>query len=143
MLEQAERQPVLFILEDMHWLDPTTLELLGLLVEQAPTVRLLLLLTCRPTFQSPWEPRSYVTHTTVSRLTRPQVERLVVQVAGGKPLPSVILQQLVDKADGVPLFVEEMTKTVLESGLLREADGRYELTGHSRRWRFPPPCTIR
>ena len=128
VLEQAERQPVLFILEDVHWLDPTTLELLGLLVEQAPTMRVLLLLTGRPTFQSPWEPRSYVTHTTVSRLTRPQVERLVVHVAGGKSLPSVILQQLVDKADGVPLFVEEMTKTVLESGLLREADGRYELT---------------
>ena len=119
VLDQAERQPVLFILEDVHWLDPTTLELLGLLVEQAPTMRVLLLLTGRPTFQSPWEPRSYVTHTTVSRLTRPQVERLVVHVAGGKPLPSVILQQLVDKADGVPLFVEEMTKTVLESGLLR------------------------
>ena len=128
VLEQAERQPVLFILEDVHWLDPTTLELLGLLVEQAPTMRVLLLLTGRPTFQSPWEPRSYVTHTTVSRLTRPQVERLVVHVAGGKSLPSVILQQLVDKADGVPLFVEEMTKTVLESGLLGEADGRYELT---------------
>jgi predicted ATPase len=112
----------------VHWLDPTTLELLGLLVEQIPTVRLLLLLTCRPTFQSPWEPRSYVTRTTVSRLTRTPVERLAVHVAGDKPLPAVILQQLVDKADGVPLFVEEMTKTVLESGLLREADGRYELT---------------
>ena len=126
VLGQAECQPVLFILEDVHWLDPTTVELLGLLVEQAPTVRLLLLLTGRPTFQSPWEPRSYVTHTTVSRLTQPQVERLAVQVGGGKPLPAVILQQLVAKADGVPLFVEEMTKTVLESGLLKEVDGCYE-----------------
>jgi class 3 adenylate cyclase/predicted ATPase len=129
VLEQAERQPVLFILEDVHWLDPTTLELLGLLVEQAPTVRLLLLLTCRPTFQSPWEPRSYVTHTTVSRLTRQQVEQLAVQVAGGKLLPPVILQQLVDKSDGVPLFVEEMTKAVLESGLLKATNDQYELTG--------------
>ena len=129
VLEQAERQPVLFILEDVHWLDPTTLELLGLLVEQAPTVRLLLLLTCRPTFQSLWEPRSYMTHTTVSRLARPQVEQLAVQVAGGKPLPAVILQQLVDKADGVPLFVEEMTKAVLESGLLKATNDHYELTG--------------
>jgi predicted ATPase/class 3 adenylate cyclase len=129
VLEQAERQPVLFILEDLHWTDPTTLELLGLLVDQAPTVRVLLLLTCRPTFQSPWEPRSYVTHMTISRLTQPQVERLATQVAGGKSLPPGILQQLVSKADGVPLFVEEMTKSVLESGLLKATNGRYELTG--------------
>jgi class 3 adenylate cyclase/predicted ATPase len=129
VLEQAEPQPVLFILEDVHWLDPTTLELVGLLVEQAPTVRLLLLLTCRPTFQSPWKPRSYVTHTTVSRLTRSQVEQLAVQVAGGKPLPAGILQQLADKADGVPLFVEEMTKAILESGLLKATNDQYELTG--------------
>jgi class 3 adenylate cyclase/predicted ATPase len=129
VLEQAEHQPSLFILEDVHWLDPTTLELLGLLVEQVPTVRLLLLLTCQPTFQSSWEPRSYVTHTTVSRLTRSQVEQLAVQVAGGKPLPTGILQQLADKADGVPLFVEEMTKAVLESGLLKATNDHYELTG--------------
>ena len=70
-----------------------------------------------------------MTHMTVSRLARPQVEQLAVQVAGGKPLPAVILQQLVDKADGVPLFVEEMTKAVLESGLLKATNDHYELTG--------------
>ena len=122
LVEQVEglatRQPVLALYEDVHWIDPTTLELLGLLVDQMPTARLLTLLTCRPTFQSPWERRSYVSQVTLSRLAPPQVERIAEQVAGGKPLPAEILRQLVAKADGVPLFVEEMTKSVLESGAL-------------------------
>jgi predicted ATPase/class 3 adenylate cyclase len=129
VLEQTERQPVLCIIEDVHWIDPTTLELLGLLVDQVPTARLLTLLTCRPTFQPPWERRSYVIQVTLSLLTPPQVERIAEQVAGGKALPAEILRQLVAKADGVPLFVEEMTKAVMESGLLKETDGCYELTG--------------
>jgi predicted ATPase len=129
VLEQTERQPVLFVIEDVHWIDPTTLELLGLLVNQGSSARLLTLLTCRPTFQSPWEQRSYVSQVTLGRLAPPQVERIAEQVAGGKPLPAELLRQLVAKADGVPLFIEEMTKSVLESGLLQETDGHYELIG--------------
>lgn len=129
LLELAERQPVLFIIEDLHWLDPTSLELLDLLMAQTPTARLLTLLTCRPEFQPSWSTRSYLTQVTVHRLFREQIERMATHLAGGKPLPVAVLQQIVDKTDGVPLFVEEMTKAVLESGLLQEINGRYEISG--------------
>jgi class 3 adenylate cyclase/predicted ATPase len=127
LLELAEQQPVLFILEDLHWTDPTTLEFLGLLVEQVPTAAIYTLLTCRPHFQPSWHHRSYLTEITVHRLSRHQVEQIVEQVAGGKKLPAQVLNQIVEKTDGVPLFVEEMTKAILESGHLQEIDGHYEL----------------
>ena len=129
MLELAERQPVLFILEDLHWTDPTTLEFLGLLVDQTPTASLYALLTCRPEFQPSWSHRSYLTEITVNRLSPNQIESIATQVAGGKTLPAEIVHQLVDKTDGVPLYVEEMTKAVLESGVLKETDSQYELIG--------------
>jgi class 3 adenylate cyclase/predicted ATPase len=130
ILELAEQQRVVFVLEDLHWVDPTSLEFLELLVDQAPTAAMLILLTCRPTFQPPahWSNRSYVTQMTLDRLSRQQIEEMTERVAGGRTLPPEITVQLVDKTDGVPLFVEEMTKTVLESGLLQEVEGRYELT---------------
>jgi class 3 adenylate cyclase/predicted ATPase len=129
LLERAEREPVLFILEDLHWTDPTTLEFLGLLVEQVPTAALSMLLTCRPEFQPSWSHRSYLTEITVNRLSRQQIARVAEYVAGGKTLPPELLQQTVAKTDGVPLFVEEMTKAILESGHLKEVDGHYELVG--------------
>jgi predicted ATPase/class 3 adenylate cyclase len=129
LLAEAAHQPVLAIWEDLHWADPSSLELLGLLLDQVPTARMLLVLTCRPEFQPPWAPRSYVTPHTLTRLTRPQVEELVLRVTGGKPLPATVVQQIVAKTDGIPLFVEELVKTVLESDFIREEDGRYVLTG--------------
>ncbi|HEV8711705.1 MAG TPA: adenylate/guanylate cyclase domain-containing protein [Candidatus Binatia bacterium] len=117
LLKAAERQPLCLAVEDLHWADPSTLELLGLLIEQAPTARLFLVLTSRPEFTPPWAMRSHVTQLTLSRLARTQTERMVEQVAGDKALPSEVLQQIVSKTDGVPLFVEELTKTVVESGL--------------------------
>jgi class 3 adenylate cyclase len=129
LLELAERQPVLFILEDLHWTDPTTLELLNLLVEQVPTAAIYTLLTCRPHFQPSWHHRSYLTEITVNRLSQPQVERMTTDLAGGKPLPGQVLAQITAKTDGVPLFVEELTKVVLESDMLQDVDGHYELTG--------------
>jgi predicted ATPase len=129
LLELAERQPVLFILEDLHWTDPTTLELLNLLIDQTPTASMLVMLTCRPYFQPAWHHRSYLTEITVNRLSREQIERIAQHIAGGKSLPSAVLQQLVERTDGVPLFVEEMTKAVLESGHLQESDGQYALRG--------------
>jgi predicted ATPase/class 3 adenylate cyclase len=129
LLELAERQPVLFILEDLHWTDPTTLEFLGVLIDQTPTASLYLLLTCRPEFQPSWSHRSYLTEVTVTRLSREQIIRMAVQIAGGKSLPDEILQQIVNKTDGVPLFVEELTKAVLESGMLKDVNGQYEITG--------------
>lgn len=137
LLELAEQQPVLFILEDLHWPDPTTLELLGLLVEQVPTAALYTLLTCRPEFQPSWSHRSYLTEITVNRLSRSQIERLAEQVAGVKSLPDEIVQQLVDKSDGVPLYVEEMRKAVLESGVFKEMNGGYELAGSNATLSIP------
>ena len=129
LLELAERQPVLFILEDLHWTDPSTLELLGLLLDQTPTASLLVLLTCRPHFQPTWHHRSYLTEMTVHRLSRHQIEQMTTHVAGGKTFPPVVMHQLVERTDGVPLFIEEMTKAMLESGHLQAVDDHYALTG--------------
>src|SRR5712691_11354142 len=128
LLELAERQPVLFIVEDLHWTDPTTLELLNLVIEQIPTTSMLTLLTCRPHFQPAWHHRSYLTEITVNRLSPTQVEQIVTRITEGKTLPKEVLQQIIAKTDGVPLFVEEMTKAILESGHLKEVDAHYELT---------------
>src|SRR5207247_3235223 len=107
LFELAERQPVLLIVEDLHWGDPSTLEFLTLLVDQVPTARLLILLTCRPEFQAPWESRAYLTPLALQRLPRQQVEVMVERVTGGKPLPPEVTRQVVIQTDGVPLFVEE------------------------------------
>jgi predicted ATPase len=129
LVAEAAQQPVLMVWEDLHWADPSTLELLGLLLEQAPMVRLLTLLTCRPTFVPPWASRATLTQLTVTRLTHPQVEAMVQRVAGGKALPVAVLRQLVARTDGVPLFVEELTKTVLEAGGPQEVTDHYDLAG--------------
>jgi class 3 adenylate cyclase len=129
LLRATERQPLILVWEDLPWIDPSSLELLGLFIEQVPAARILTLLTFRPEFRPPWAPRSYLTHLTLSHLTRKQVEVMITKVAAGKALPAEVKRQLVAKTDGVPLFVEELTKMVLESGLLRMEDGRYELTG--------------
>jgi predicted ATPase/class 3 adenylate cyclase len=129
LMALTARQPVLFILEDIHWLDPSTLEFLSGLVDQTATGQLFTLLTCRPTFRPPWAAHAHLTHLTLSRLPRHQAARMIAQVAGGRTLPAEVHRQLLTRTDGVPLFVEELTKMVLESGFIREADDRYELTG--------------
>jgi predicted ATPase len=125
----AAQQPVLFVMEDLHWVDPTTLELLTLLVDQGPTARILALLTFRPDFSPPWTGRSHLTQVTLPRLPRRQAAEMTGQVAHRKALPPEVIEQVVAKTDGVPLFVEELTKMVLESGLLQERAERYELIG--------------
>jgi predicted ATPase/class 3 adenylate cyclase len=125
VIEEAEHAPVYCAWEDLHWADPSTLEVLSLLLDQVPTTRLLAVLTFRPDFTPPWRSHSHITQLTLSRLGRPHVEAMVEKVTRGKTLPSEVLQQIVAKTDGVPLFVEELTKMVLESGLVREEDGRY------------------
>jgi class 3 adenylate cyclase/tetratricopeptide (TPR) repeat protein len=129
LLALTEQQPLLFVVEDLHWVDPSTLEFLTLLVEQGPTARLLALLTYRPEFQPPWGLRTHLTPIALQRLPQPEAEALIVQVTGGKALPPEVVAQIVAKTDGVPLFVEELTKAMLESGLLRETAGHYALTG--------------
>jgi predicted ATPase/class 3 adenylate cyclase len=127
-LEEAERRPVYCLWEDLHWADPSSLELLTVLLDQVPTARLYLLLTFRPEFVSPWSPRAHLSYLTLSRLGRSQVGQLSANVTGGKPLPPEVVQQIVAKTDGIPLFVEELTKMVVESGVCRKAGERYELT---------------
>jgi len=116
LVEEAAQQPVYTTWEDVHWADPSTLEVLTLIVDQAPTARLYVLLTFRPEFLPPWGNRSHLSQMTLSRLGRSQVEAMVERVTGGKALPPEVVQQIVVKTDGVPLFVEELTKTVMESG---------------------------
>jgi predicted ATPase len=129
LLEEAERRPVLNVWEDLHWADPTTLELLALYIEQSPTVSMMNVLTYRPEFAPSWSMRSHMTPITLNRLERPEVEALIGHQANGKAVPSEVIEHIVGKADGVPLYVEELTKTILQSDYLREEADRYTLIG--------------
>jgi class 3 adenylate cyclase len=143
LLRIAAQQPVLFVMEDLHWVDPSTLELLSLLVDQGPTARILALLSFRPDFSPPWTGHSHLTQVTLPRLPWREAAEMAGRVAHSKALPAEVVEQVVTKTDGVPLFVEELTKMVLESGLLQEQADRYVLTGPCPPSRFLPPCTTR
>src|SRR5271156_3702190 len=119
--------PVLALLEDAHWIDPTSLDVFGRLIDRLPGLRALLVVTFRPEFVAPWVGRAHVAVLSLNRFGRRQAIAMVDRVTGGKGLPAEILEQIVAKTDGVPLFVEELTKTVLESGLLREENGVFVL----------------
>ena len=125
----ASRDPVLMVVEDVHWIDPSTLELLDLLIEHLRSARVVLVVTYRPEFDSPWGGHAHVTGLTLNRLSRRESAAMIARVAGGKALPEEVLGEIVAKTDGVPLFVEELTKTVLESDLLDDAGDRYVLSG--------------
>jgi class 3 adenylate cyclase/predicted ATPase len=125
----ARDRPVLELYEDVHWVDPSTLELLDLLVQRVRDLPILAVLTYRPEFNPPWSGHTHVTSLPLNRLGRRQGAAMVERITGGKALPNEILDQIVARTDGVPLFVEELTKTVLESGLLVDAGYRYELAG--------------
>ena len=129
LLDLADQRCMLNVWEDLHWADPTTLELLGLYIEQSPTVSILNVLTYRPEFVPPWSMHSHMTPITLNRLERTEVEAIVRNIAGGKSVPADVLAHIVSKADGVPLYVEELTKTILESEVLEEQVDRYVLTG--------------
>jgi class 3 adenylate cyclase/predicted ATPase len=128
-LEEAEQGPIFELWDDLHWADPTTLELIGLLINQAATASLLMVMTFRPEFIPPWSTRSHMTPTTLGRLEGSDVEVMVRRLMGGKAPPAEVVQHIVKKTDGIPLYVEELTKVILESGLLREESDRYDLTG--------------
>ncbi|HXO91044.1 MAG TPA: AAA family ATPase [Stellaceae bacterium] len=125
----ARQQPVVMIFEDAHWIDPTSRELLDLTVERVRSLSVLLIVTFRLEFQPPWTGQPQVTMLALNRLDRRDQIALVAQVAGAKALPDEVVAQIVDRADGVPLFVEELTRSLLENGLLREERDRYVLDG--------------
>ena len=132
-MEALSRQnPVLMIFEDAHWTDPTSLELFGRIVDRIPSLRALLIVTFRPEFEPPWIGRPYVTALTINRLAQRDIEAMIESVVGNKPLAARIRQDIVERTDGIPLFVEEMTKAVLEAG----SEGAAERTAAS----IPPPA---
>ena len=124
-----QQRPVLMIYEDVQWIDPTTLELLVLIVERAPHMRLLLVISARPEFKPPWPDFAHVTTVSLTRLSRGEGTRLITGVAQGRALPDEVIKQILVRTDGVPLFIEELTKAVLESGLLRKREHDYVLDG--------------
>ena len=132
----AER-PVFAVVEDVHWIDPTTMEFLALLVDQVPTVRLFVLLTARFPFRPPWPPHSHVMPIVLSRLTRRQSGEMVARVSGRKALPPDVVAQIVAKTDGVPLYVEELTKMVLESGYVPAPEERPALPSPTHKLAIP------
>jgi tRNA A-37 threonylcarbamoyl transferase component Bud32/tetratricopeptide (TPR) repeat protein len=114
--EMAERRPLALVVEDLHWADPSTLELLGLVLDEITASPLLLVATFRPEFQAPWGHRAHITQLSLSRLTEEQTTDLIARLAGGDALPAGLQRQILAKTDGVPLFVEELTKALLETG---------------------------
>jgi class 3 adenylate cyclase/tetratricopeptide (TPR) repeat protein len=137
----ARKQPSMMLYEDLHWADPTTLEVLDLLIDRVRTIPLLIVLTHRPDFRSRWSEQGHVSALNLSKLTRAQSGAVVSRVAGAKALPSDLLEQILTKTDGVPLFVEELTKSILESGELKEAGDRYEYVGSAHS--ITIPATLR
>jgi tetratricopeptide (TPR) repeat protein len=121
----AARQPVLMLFEDAHWSDPTSLELLDLIIDRVATLPLLLIVTFRPGFASPWIGRPHVSLVTLSRLALRQRAEMIAGIIGGKALPEEIAAQIIERTDGVPLFVEELTKEVVESGMLTDMGDHY------------------
>ncbi len=125
----AAREPVLMIFEDVHWIDPTSLEVLDALIARLQESAVFLLITCRPEFRAPWAGEGHVTLHSLNRLGRRQGADLVANAAGGKALPAEVRDEIIAKTDGVPLFVEELTRMVIEAGFLTETADAYILEG--------------
>jgi class 3 adenylate cyclase/tetratricopeptide (TPR) repeat protein len=129
MAVQTGRRPLLMIAEDIHWVDPSTEEFLGALIDRTRELKLFLLMATRPEYAAPWSGQPHVTTLALNRLGRADSADLINRVTGGKALPAEVMEQIVLKTDGVPLFVEELTKTVLESGLVVDDGDHYKLDG--------------
>lgn len=137
----ARRQPALMFFEDVHWADPTTLEAIDLLVDRARSLPLLIALTHRPGFPARWAHHDHVTGLNLARLSRVQTRAMIDGVTGGKTLPEDLVTRILTKTDGVPLFVEEVTKSLLESDHLRDTGTRYEYAGTPKD--LSVPATLR
>jgi len=136
VIEAIAQQPVLMVVEDLHWSDPSTLEMLNLLVEKVPQTRLLLIATSRPEFVAPWGDRPHFTTISLRRFNRRESAALARQVAGSEPLRDELLEEIVARTDGVPLFIEELTKAALETGAV-EAGERRGAAGQSASLAIP------
>ena len=123
----ASEQCLLMVFEDVHWIDPTTLELLDLLINRVVDARVLVILTHRPEFEGAWVGEAHVTTITLNKLAPRNCTSLVSSITDGRVLPNEVLDEIVEKTNGVPLFIEELTKTVIESGMLRVEDERFVL----------------
>ncbi|WP_437962995.1 TOMM system kinase/cyclase fusion protein (plasmid) [Sorangium sp. So ce119] len=126
LFEMAEKEPVALFIEDLHWADPSTLELLGQLVGEVGSAHVLALFTARPEFVPPWSPTAML-QIQLGRFDRPQVEQMATTVTGDHALPAEVLDAIACRTDGVPLFVEELVLAMIEAGALVEEDGRYTL----------------
>jgi class 3 adenylate cyclase/predicted ATPase len=125
----AVRQPLLITIEDIHWCDPSSIEVITAILAAVHDKTAFVIMTSRPGFASPWEGLDHVLAMPLSRLSRKEVSKMVDGVARGRPLPAEVLEQILIRTDGVPLFAEELTLTILESGLLQQEGGRLELRG--------------
>ena len=133
----AHTRATAMLFEDAHWADPTTLEVLNTLIDRAEALPLLVLITYRPEFEPAWTARAHVTALALTRLSRAQSASVVLRVAGNKPLPADLVAQVVDKTDGVPLFLEELTKAVLEASIVHELADRYQYSGKVEKLAIP------
>jgi predicted ATPase len=125
----AARQPVAMLFEDAQWSDPTSLELYDLIIDRAAALPLLLIVTFRPEFTPPWTGRPHVTWRVLNRLAPRQRAAMIAGVTGGRALPREVADQIAERTDGVPLFVEELTKAVVESGILTDMGDHYTTAG--------------
>jgi class 3 adenylate cyclase/tetratricopeptide (TPR) repeat protein len=134
----ARRSPTVILFEDVHWADPTSLETMDLLIHRVRNIPILVVITHRPEFSPRWSHYGHVTTHSLSKLTRTQSAAMVSRLAGDKALPAALLEQILLKTDGVPLFVEEMTTSILESAELRDAGDRWEYAGPASALAIPP-----
>lgn len=125
--QYSSRSPLLFVVEDLHWIDPTSLQLLGRLVDQGMNDRLLTLLTFRPEFETPWGSRANQTQLALNRLTKAQIEEMMLKRTGLAHIPAEVVGQIIERTEGVPLFIEEYTNLITESGALQNVDGQLQL----------------
>lgn len=141
LLSLAEQRPLIVAVEDLHWADPSSLEFLGMLIEQVQMSPLMVVMTSRPEEEPAWSSLPQLAVLPLHPLTPEQVERLLLCVTAGKPVPRSVGDHIVAKADGVPLYVEELTKSVIESDLLADTDGRYERTDPLPEFSVPSTLT--
>ena len=133
----SRRGTVLVLLEDMHWIDPTSIELIDRIIRRVEDLPVMIIVTYRPEFNAPWLDLGHVTLLNLNQLGRSQVVDLICKTAGGKTLPVAIVEQITTKSQGVPLFIEEITRAILESGDLEEDGERYVLRGSIRDFAIP------